>query len=163
MACDCRPTILMAPKHARLRALTAWNSQDAHRTGTAGDEAGTLWLAREAAGLGVGGTTEALELDRLGPVASCLELDGERIAGVPAFDAPATGANGVIGTLSLSGHHEAVLIAQLSPRSVYTGQYERLRCDTAHRALLIVCTAARPGTGLLKAEQEGAGCCGRCY
>jgi hypothetical protein len=57
------------------------------------------------------------------------------------------------GTLSLSGHDQAILVAQLSPRSVYTGEYERLRRDTAHRALLIVCTGDRPGMGLLNAER----------
>jgi hypothetical protein len=143
-------------KDAKGRAvvwLAAWDSQGIHRTGTTGDEAGALWLARQAAGLGVDVTKEVFELERLDPVACYLELDGERISGLPAFDAPATGATGVIGTLSFSGHDQAILVAQLWPRSVYTGEYERLRRDTAHRALLIVCTGARPGMGLLNAER----------
>jgi hypothetical protein len=133
--------------------LTAWDSQGVHRTGTTGDEAGALWLAREAAGLGVDVTKEVFELDRLDPVACYLELDGKRISGVPAFDAPPTNGDGIAGTLSLSGHDQAILVAQLWPRSVYTGEYERLRRDTAHRALLIVCTGDRPGMGLLNAER----------
>jgi hypothetical protein len=44
-------------------------------------------------------------------------------------------------------------VAKLTPRSVYTGEYERLRCDAAHRALVIVCAGARPGMGLLNAER----------
>ena len=132
--------------------LSAWDSQGAHRTGTSGDEAGASWLADEAAGLGVEAATEAFALDRLDPVACYLELDGERISAVPAFDAPATDADGVTGSLSLSGHNEAILVAKLSPRSIYTGEYERLRRDLAHRALVIVCTGARPGMGLLNAE-----------
>jgi len=79
--------------------LTAWDSQGAHRTATTGDEAGAVWLAHEAATLGVEVTTEVLELNRLDPVACYLELDGERISAMPAFDAPATGANGVTGSL----------------------------------------------------------------
>ncbi len=141
---------------ARARAvgwLSAWDSQGAHRTATAGDEAGAIWLEHEAAGLGVEVGTEAFELDRMDPVACYLELDGEHISAVPAFDAPATGADGVTGTLSRSGHDEAILVAKLTPRSVYTGEYERLRRGAAHRALVIVCTGARPGTGLLNAEQ----------
>src|ERR1700757_4862662 len=39
------------------------------------------------------------------------------------------------------------------PDRFYTGEYERLRRDTAHRALLIVCTGDRPGMGLLNAER----------
>jgi len=132
--------------------LTAWDAQDAHRTGTTGDEAGARWLAREAGGLGVEVTTEAFALDRLDPVACFLELDGKRISAVPAFDAPATDAEGVTGTLSLSDHKDAIVVAKLSPQSVYTGEYDRLRHDTAHCALVIVCTGARPGMGLLNAE-----------
>ena len=133
--------------------LSAWDSQGAHRTATAGDEAGAIWLAHEAAGLGVEVGTEAFELDRMDPVACYLELDGEHISAVPAFDAPGTGGNGVTGTLSSSGHDEAILVAKLTPRSVYTGEYERLRRDAAHRALVIVCTGDRPGMGLLNAER----------
>ena len=71
-----------------VRWLAAWDAQGTHRTATAGDEAGALWLAYEAAGLGVEVVNEAFELDRLEPVACYLELDGERIPAVPAFDAP---------------------------------------------------------------------------
>src|SRR5208337_1967757 len=62
------------------------------------------------------------------------------------------GPNGLTGTLSLSDHNEAILAARLSPRSVYTGEYESLRRDAAHRALVIVCTGECPGMGLLNAE-----------
>jgi hypothetical protein len=103
--------------------LTAWDSQGVHRTGTAGDEAGARWLADQAAGLGVEVASEVFTLDRLEPVACYLELDGERISGVPMFDAPVTGADGLTGALTLSGQADGILVAQLSPRSVYTGEY----------------------------------------
>ncbi len=133
--------------------LTAWDGQGAHRTATDGDEAGALWVAHEAAGFGAEVATEGFELDRLDPVACYLELGGERIAAVSAFDAPATGADGVTGTLGCNGRGEAIRVARLTPRSVYTGEYERLRRDTAHRALVIVCSGERPGMGLLNAER----------
>jgi len=133
--------------------LTAWDSQGVHRTGTSGDEAGARWLADEAASLGVEVASEVFTLDRLDPVACYLELDGDRISGVPVFDAPATGADGVTGTLTLSGQGDGILVAKLSPRSVYTGEYEKLRGSAAHRALVIVCAGERPGTGLLNAER----------
>jgi hypothetical protein len=132
--------------------LTAWDSQGVHRTGTTGDEAGACWLAHEAVGLGVEVASEVFTLDRLDPVACYLELDGERISGAPVFDAPVTGADGVTGTLSLHGREDGILVAQLSPRSVYTGEYEKRRRNTPHRALVIVCKGERPGMGLLNAE-----------
>ncbi len=146
------PDLFEGAKARAVTWLTAWDSQGTHRTATAGDEAGALWLAQQAAEIGVEPATEVFALDRLDPVACYLELDGKRISGVPAFDAPATGANGVIGALSLSGHNEAVLITELPPQSVYTGQYERLRRDTSHRALVIICAGACPGLAMLNAE-----------
>jgi hypothetical protein len=133
--------------------LTAWDSQGVHRTGTAGDEAGARWLAHEAAGFGFAVTTEEFDLNRLDPVACYLELDGERILGVPAFDAPSTDPRGVSGALDLSAHDAAILVAKLSPQAVYTGEYERIRRDIPHQALVIVCSGARPGLGLLNAER----------
>jgi len=130
-----RPPDLFDETKARAVAwLTAWDSQGHHRTGTTGDETGALWLEHEAAGFGVDVAAEAFTLKRLDPVACYLELDGERISAVPAFDAPGTGASGVIGTLSLSDREDAILVAQLSPRSVYTGEYDRLRRNAAHRS-----------------------------
>jgi len=73
--------------------------------------------------------------------------------GVPAFDAPSTDDHGVSGALDLSAHDAAILVAKLSPQAVYTGEYDRIRRDTPHRALVIVCSGASPGLGLLNAER----------
>ena len=140
-------------KARALEWLTAWDSQDIHRTGATGDEVGARWLAHEAAGFGSAVTTEEFELNRLDPVACYLELDGERILGVPAFDAPSTDDHGVSGALDLSAQDAAILVAKLSPQAVYTGEYDRIRRDTPHRALVIVCSGASPGLGLLNAER----------
>ena len=133
--------------------LTAWDAQGPHRTATIGDEAGALWLAREASKWSADVAREEFGLDRLDPGACYLELDDRRISAVPVFDAPATGADGIRGTLSLDGRDDAVLVAELTPRSVYSGEYQRLRRGNAHRALVIICGGDRPGMGLLNAEQ----------
>jgi hypothetical protein len=141
--------------HATARAiswLTAWDSQGTHRTATCGDQAGADWLAAEAAALGVEAATETFALDRLDPVACYLELSGRQIPGVPAFDAPATGIDGVIGTLGMGERSRTIRVAELPPQSVYTGEYHALRRDEADRALVIVCAGAHPGMGLLNAE-----------
>ncbi len=133
--------------------LSAWDAQGPHRTATSGDEAGALWLASEAARFGVEAVREVFALDRLDPRACYSELDGQRISAVPVFDAPPTGPDGITGKLSLGGHDEAILVTELTPRSVYSGEYQDLRRGNAHRALVIICSGARPGTGLLNAEQ----------
>src|SRR5690348_2319627 len=79
--------------------LHDWDSQGFHRTGTDGDEAGAAWLAREATALGAQVSSESFSLDRIDAVAAYVEVDGHRIEGVPVFDAPVTGPEGVAGTL----------------------------------------------------------------
>jgi hypothetical protein len=133
--------------------LRAWDSHGFHRTGTDCDEAGAAWLAGEAGSLGADVTSEAFTLDRIDPVDVGLELDGGRIDAVPVFDAPPTGPAGIGGILGPAGSDAAIGVAELSPRSVYSGEYHALRRSTGHRALVIVCQGAHPGMGLLNAEQ----------
>ena len=127
--------------------LQAWDGQRTHRTGTAGDAAGAEWLAAEARALGAQVAIEEFALDRLDPVAAYLELGGERIAAVPVFDAPPTGADGIVGTLGSD-----IAVAELSPRAVYSGEFQRLRRAGGHRALVVVCQGDAPGLALINAE-----------
>ena len=133
--------------------LKGWDSHGFHRTGTVGDEAGAAWLAAEAAKLGVTPTAEEFALHRLDPIAAYLEIGPSRIAAVPVFDAPATGAGGVSGRLGLAGSTAAIGVVELSPHAVYGPQYEELRGEARHEALVIVCKGMRPGLGLLNAER----------
>lgn len=138
-------------RDARERAarwLAEWDSQGIHRTATVGDAAGAEWLAREAAALGAEVAIERFAIDRLDPVAAFLEIGATRIAGVPVFDAPATGEEGIAGRLGAE-----IAIAELSPRAVYSGEFDRLRRAGGHRALVVLCAGANPGLGLLNAEQ----------
>jgi hypothetical protein len=133
--------------------LAVWDAQGIHRTATAGDAAGADWLMGEVARLGVTATTEDFALDRLDTIAAFLEIGGERIAGVPVFDAPGTTADGVSGMLGPVGSGAAIAVAELSPRIVYIPDYEGLRRDPSHRGLAIVCRGEQPGLALLNAEQ----------
>jgi hypothetical protein len=150
------PSVTTTDPSARERAvawLTAWDSKGVHRTATGGDEAGALWLADQASALGFEVMSETFELDRLDPITCYLDLDGEPIPAVPVYDAPATAADGIAGSLTLGGGPgRNILVAELTPQSVYTGEYERLRRNTRHAALVVVCSGEAPGMGLLNAE-----------
>ncbi|HTQ34896.1 MAG TPA: hypothetical protein VMI30_12045 [Stellaceae bacterium] len=135
---------------AEIRAsawLQAWDAQGTHRTGTAGDAAGGEWLAAEATALGAAVTVEDFTFDRLDPIACHLDIAGRRIEGVPVFDAPPTDAAGVTGTLGRD-----IAVAELSPRAVYTGAFQRLRRAGDRKALVVVCQGDAPGLGLINAE-----------
>lgn len=126
--------------------LQAWDGQGTHRTATVGDDAGAAWLADDAAALGATPEVEEFELDRLDPGACCLEIEGTRIDAVPAFDAPAS--DGMEGRLG-----KEIAVAELTPQSVYSGEYRALRRQGGHRGLVIVCKGDAPGMALLNAEQ----------
>jgi hypothetical protein len=131
--------------------LRAWDSQGIHRTGTAGDRAGADWLAREAASLGASVAIETFELDRIDPVSCWIECGGRRIEGVPVYDSPPTGPDGV---------NSRIAVVSLSPWSVYTPDYRAMRGVTARAGMVIVCQGGEPGLSLLNAEQfrEPYGC-----
>jgi len=141
---------------AQARAATwlrAWDRQGLHRSGTAGDLAGAEWLAQEAEALGATAVIEEFALDRLDTIECFVEFGVRQIAAVPIFDAPSTDAQGISGRFGAIGSDAEIGVAELSPRAVYTGEFERLRRDSAYRALVIVCSGERPGMGLLNAEQ----------
>lgn len=123
--------------------LQAWDSQGPHRTGTEGDEAGADWLAREATALGATVSIETWTLSRVEPIDCWLDTKEGRIEGVPVFDSPPTGPEGIAGPIA---------IAPLSPWAVYTPEYRALRRETGHAGLAIVCQGTEPGLGLLNAE-----------
>jgi hypothetical protein len=135
------------------RWLDAWDRQGTHRTATQGDDAGADWLMAEARALGADVATEEFAIDRLDPVDAFLELGGERIAAVPAFDAPASGDAGIEGRLGPAGGDAEIAVAELSPRAVYSHQYQTLRRAGEHRGLVILCAGEEPGLALLNAEQ----------
>jgi hypothetical protein len=137
------------------RWLQAWDGHGGHRTGTAGDEAGAAWLAGEVERLGAAAASEEWEFDRLEPIACFVDIDGVRIEGVPVFDTPATGADGIEGEVGPAGSTAAIGVVELAPQAVYSGAFEALRREARHEALVIVCRGARPGLGLINAERFG--------
>jgi hypothetical protein len=123
--------------------LRAWDSGGVHRTGTAEDHASAAWLVREVEALGATATLETFTLARVDPVACRIEGADFRIEAVPVFDSPPTPHDGVTGDIR---------VVPLSPWAVYTRDYRTLRRTSGHDGLVIVCTGAQPGLGLLNAE-----------
>jgi hypothetical protein len=133
--------------------LAAWDSHGNHRTATDGDRQGAEWLAAEVAALGAEVTIEEFAVERLDPVTAFLDIGDVRIPAVPAFDAPSTGSVGVEGRLGPVGSDAEIVVAELPPQAVYSGEYERLRRGGLHRGFVILCAGASPGMALLNAEK----------
>ena len=137
--------------------LAAWDSHGNHRTATGGDAAGAEWLASEAASLGGDVAVEEFAVERLDPIAAYLDIGGERIPAIPAFDAPGTDCDGIGGRLGPVGSDAEIAVAELPPQAVYDGKYERLRREGdhrgGHRAFIVLCAGQSPGMALLNAER----------
>lgn len=131
--------------------LQAWDARGIHRTGTAGDQAGAEWLAREAASFGASVALETFALSRIDPVACWIETAEGRIDGVPVFDSPPTAHDGITGPIG---------VVRLSPWAVYSPEYHAMRSTSDHAGMVIVCQGAEPGLALLNAERfrEPYGC-----
>ena len=110
-------------------------------------------MGREAAALGAEFSIEEFTLDRLDPVECFVELDRRQIEAVPVFDAPSTDAQGILGRLGEIGSDAEIGLAELSPRAVYTGEFEQIRRESPHRALIVLCAGDSPGLALLNAEK----------
>lgn len=123
--------------------LQAWDSHGMHRTGTAGDNAGADWLAKQARALGASVSIEPFRFSRVDPVSCWIEAGGARIEGVPVFDSPPTGPDGITGAIGL---------VPLSPWAVYTPDYQATRRASGRAGLVIVCQGTEPGLALLNAE-----------
>src|ERR1044071_5019505 len=137
--------------------LATWDAQGNHRTATDGDDKGAEWLAAEAGSLGAEVRVEEFPVERLDPAAAFLEIGGERIPAVPAFDAPAATGKAVEGRLGPVGGDAEIVVAELPPQAVYSGEYERLRREGglrgSHRGFVILCAGPSPGMALLNAEK----------
>ncbi len=142
-----------AAAEARVAAwLKAWDRLGIHRTGTAGDEAGAAWLAREATAIAGPVTSESFQLERIDPIAAYVEIDGVKIEGEALLDGPATPPGGVRGLATDQTGAGPIAVLPLSPREVYRPEYARMRRDSAHRAHVIVTLGGAPGLALLNAE-----------
>ncbi len=140
-------SLAASPEDRAAAWLMAWDSQCVHRTATQGDEEGAAWLRDAASALGAKVAEEPFWLDRLTPLEAFVEFEGQRIDGVPMFDAPDTPPGGVTGQ---DGQEIAIL--ESSPMTVYRAEFRAMRLAASHRALVIVTRGESPGLALINAE-----------
>ncbi len=82
--------------------IEQYDRQGWHRTGTQVDAQAIEWLSGHVRDVGLEPLEVAYELDRVDVVSAYLEVDGERIQGVPLYDCTYTNPDGVTGTLGLN-------------------------------------------------------------
>ncbi len=148
----------MDPLQARVAtAVEAYDRQGDHRTASREDRECADWLAGEAAALGVECTLVPFDIDRVDPQACFVEIGGERIEGLPMFDAAFTGREGVRGRLGPLGSDAEIGLAETAPSRLTQAGSERRRGmlsevrQSGHKAVVLATRGSRPGLYALNA------------
>ncbi len=127
------------------RIIGEYDAQGWHRTGTTVDHESAQWLADLVSETGARVSLEPFELSRIDPGECYLEIDGERIQGLPMFDGAFTGAEGIRGRLGPVGSPAEIGIGGVS---LAGGEDEALtasRRSGKHMGLVAITVGGRPG------------------
>jgi hypothetical protein len=162
-ACDLIPPFAMAQTSSfdgleqRLAAaIEAYDAQGNHRTATTADSASAEWLVQQIQQIGLKPALEPFAVTRIDPLSCHLRVAGRRIEGVPLFDAPFTGAEGVRGTLGPLGSDADIALVEtepftlVEPRRELAGALAQAR-RSGHKGIVILTRGSRPGLFLLNA------------
>jgi hypothetical protein len=114
-----------------------------HRTATPVDRASADHLLSLARAAGVEPRLEPFELSRVDPGAAFLEIDGRRIDGLPMFDGPFTGRDGIRGAIGSVASDRPIAWIAISPSG--EADLRKVRDGSPHRALIAVTTGQHPG------------------
>jgi hypothetical protein len=119
------------------RLVAAFDASGVHRASTPGDAASGAWLVEEAEHVGASVTRMAVALDRTVITAAHLECGGQRIDGLPMFDAPP--AREVRGRLVPCGESGEIGYLEMAPNaaSIKGQPMEAIRRETRHAALVV--------------------------
>jgi hypothetical protein len=137
-------------------AIEAYDAQGNHRTATAADNASAEWLAQEIGQTGLRPVLEPFAVTRIDPLSCHLRVAGRRIEGVPLFDAPFTGVDGIRGTLGPLGSDADIALVEtepftlVEPRREFSGALAQARRG-GHKGIVILTRGNRPGLFLLNA------------
>ncbi len=106
----------IAPWADRLAdVISAYDAQGWHRTGSAVDTASAEWLAGLVGETGLEPRLEDFPLDRIDVEDARVCFPGGEIAGVPLFDAPLTGEDGVQGQAGGEDATAGIAVIETSP------------------------------------------------
>ena len=126
------------------RIIEAYDAQGWHRTATDVDLRSARWLAQQVRECGLEPTLEPFAVSRIDPQSCYLEVDGERVVGLPLFDGTFTHPEGIRGSLGPLGSNAAVALAAVGAGG-QVQEFEKARRDGRHQAIVAVTLGGRPG------------------
>src|SRR6478672_1895799 len=126
--------------------IHTYDGQGIHRTATIVDNASADWLRQLGAVAGGEAHLNAFQLRQVDIRAAYVEVDGQRIEGVPLFDGGFTGDTGIVGTLGSAESPADVALVTIDSAGIGTeGRgLDAVRRGTNHRAAVAVTTTETP-------------------
>jgi hypothetical protein len=143
-----------ADRRRRISSLIeTYDSQGIHRTATIVDNASADWLRQLANVAGGDAHLNAFALRQVDIRAAYLEVEGQRIEGVPLFDGGFTGDTGIVGTLGSAESSADIALVTIDSAGVGTEgrALDSVRRSGTHRAIVAVTTTETPGLTLSNA------------
>lgn len=126
--------------YERLAAvIRQYDSQGIHRTGTEVDQESARWLAGLVRQAGFEPKLEEVSMKRVDTLAAYVEIDGEKLEGIPLIDsAESTDGQGITGKLGAPGSDADIAFVRYPPNVQYAPAFHALRTSDRHRALVVV-------------------------
>jgi hypothetical protein len=124
-------------------AIRAYSAEGLHRTATPVDRVSADHLLARARATGASVSLEPFDLARVETTAAFVQIQGERIDGLPMFDGTFTGAGGVTGALGAIESDAPIGWTRMAPNAETS--LRRLREGSKHRALIVVTMGGKPG------------------
>ena len=123
--------------------IRAYSAEGHHRTATAVDRASADALLSRARATGAAPSLERFDLWRVDPAAAFVQIQGQRIDGLPMFDGIFTDARGVSGAIAPVGGGAAIGWTRVAPNG--EAAMRKMRNGSRHRAIVAVTVGGKPG------------------
>ena len=133
--------------------IRSWDVEHEHRTGTDGDRRTSEMLVNRLAKVDASPQIVEHTFDRRLPIECYVEVDADRIEGIPLFDGDVT-QSVVTATLSDVSASEGIGVGVLAANGGDLGNREFLsfRVGSKHKALIGVSRNTKPGIAMLNAD-----------
>jgi hypothetical protein len=123
--------------------IRAYSGEGHHHTATAVDRASADALLARARATGASVSLEPFDLSRVDPAGAFVQIQGQRIEGLPMFDGAFSGADGVRGRIGPIDGDQPIAWTRIPPNG--EAALRRMRQGSRHAAIVAVTMGGKPG------------------
>jgi hypothetical protein len=123
--------------------IRAYSGEGHHRTATAVDRASANRLLARARATGASVSLEPFDLSRVDPAGAFVQIQGQRIEGLPMFDGAFTGADGVRGRIGPIDGDQPIAWTRIAPNG--EAALRSMRDGSRHVAIVAATMGGKPG------------------